>query len=51
MFEMIKKEKDVVLVKMDINTYKWLNKEMNEDLSHYEFIFDNPINASELLTK
>jgi len=49
MFKVIEKEKDIVLVKMDINTYNWLNNEINEDISNYEFIFDKPIKASKLI--
>ena len=30
MFEIIKKENDSVIVKMDINTYEWINNEMDE---------------------
>ena len=51
MFKIIEKEKDVVTVKMDIDTYNLLEEEINEDFSNYEFIFEKPVNASELLSK
>ena len=36
MFEVIKKQKDSVLVKMDINTYNWFEEEMKEDFDNFE---------------
>jgi len=51
MFNVIEKKEDSVLVEMDINTYKWVKEELNEDFSNYECIFEEPVNASELLTK
>jgi len=51
MLKVIKKEKDIVLVKMDISTYQWLKSEISEDFSNYEVVFEKPIEASKLLSK
>ncbi len=51
MFKVIKKDEKSVMVEMDIDTYNWVEEEINEDFSNYEFVFEEPIGATELLTK
>jgi len=49
MFEVIKKKKDTVTVEMDIKTFEWICEETNENISEYEFVFETPISAKNLV--
>ena len=49
MFKVLDKKKNFVTIKMDIDTYNWIKEEINEDISKYEFVFDEPIDASKLI--
>ena len=51
MFEVIEKQNDSIIVKMDTRTFEWIQDEIEEDISQYEFIFDKPVLASTLLKK
>ena len=51
MFKVIEEQKESVTVKMDISTFQGLQDEIDEDISKYEFVFEDPTPASELLTK
>jgi len=49
MYKILEKNKNTVLVEMDINTFEEIEKYRNEDFSKYEFVFDEPIKASKLV--
>ena len=55
MAKILDKNKKTVIVKFTIQEYKKLNEinsvlfENNEEINSYEFVFDKPIKASDLL--
>ncbi len=49
MFKVIKKSKDTITLEVDIQTYEWLQSEVSEKISDYEFQFETPTLAKDLL--
>lgn len=49
MYKVVEKTSKSVLVEMDIKTFEIIENDMNEDFSNYEFVFDKPVKASELV--
>lgn len=49
MYKVVEKTDDSVLVEMDISTFETMENDMNEDFSQYEFIFEKPVKASNLV--
>ena len=49
MYKVLDKTWKTVLVKMDIHTFEEIKKDIQEDINSYEFVFDKPIKASELI--
>ena len=49
MYKIIEKNSEEVLVKMDIKTFKAFTGDIEENILNYEFKFDEPINAKDLI--
>lgn len=49
MFSIIDKEKELITLKMDKETYNALKSDIKEDINNYEFIFDEPVSAFDLI--
>ena len=49
MFKVISKKDKKVVVEMDLSTFEEINNEIHEDISLYEFKFDEPVSADKLI--
>ncbi len=49
MYQILEKNSKEVLIKMDIETFEIMEKEIKEDINQYEFVFNEPVKASKLI--
>ena len=49
MYKVLEKNNKSVKIEMDLETFKYLEKDFKEWYENYEFVFDEPIKASNLI--